>query len=80
MRNTRTKDEVEEYRKAHYSGKELILSKKYATQKQLDTVDKSVKERVAECEQFAETSPYPDLNDVLCGLRTRRLPFIKHKL
>ena len=79
----RTKDEVEEYRKIDpiTQVKELILSKKYATQKQLDTVDKSVKERVAECEQFAETSPYPDLNVMYDAVYEQEdYPFIKHKL
>jgi pyruvate dehydrogenase E1 component alpha subunit len=79
----RTKDEVEEYRKIDpiTQVKEVILSKKYATQKQLDTVDKSVKERVAECEQFAETSPYPDLNVMYDAVYEQEdYPFIKHKL
>jgi pyruvate dehydrogenase E1 component alpha subunit len=79
----RTKDEVEEYRKIDpiTQVKEVILFKKYATQKQLDTVDKSVKERVAECEQFAETSPYPDLNVMYDAVYEQEdYPFIKHKL
>ena len=79
----RTKDEVEEYSKIDpiTQVKELILSKKYATQKQLDTVDKSVKERVAECQQFAETSPYPDLNVMYDAVYEQEdYPFIKHKL
>ena len=79
----RTKEEVEEYRKIDpiTQVKEVILSKKYTTQKQLDIVDKSVKERVAECEQFAETSPYPDLNVMYDAVYEQEdYPFIKHKL
>jgi len=60
----RTKEEIEEYRKIDPISqvKEIILSKKYASQDDLDKVDKSVKVRVLECEKFAESSPYPDLD------------------
>ena len=60
----RTKEEVEEYRKIDpiTQVKEVILSKKYATQKEIDAMDQSVKARVKECEEFAESSPYPALN------------------
>jgi pyruvate dehydrogenase E1 component alpha subunit len=79
----RTKDEVEEYRKIDpiTQVKNVILSKKYATQKQLDAVDEGVKKRVAECEKFAETSPYPDLNVMYDAVYEQEdYPFIKHKL
>ena len=79
----RTKDEVEEYRKIDpiTQVKEVILSKKYATQTELDLVDKSIKERVAECEKFAESSPYPDLTLMYDAVyEQENYPFIKHKL
>jgi pyruvate dehydrogenase E1 component alpha subunit len=79
----RTKDEVEEYRKIDpiTQVKEIILSKKYATQKQLDEVDASVKERVKECEKFAESSPYPDKSLMYDAVyEQKEYPFIKHKL
>jgi pyruvate dehydrogenase E1 component alpha subunit len=79
----RTKDEVEEYRKIDpiTQVKEAILSKKYATQKELDVVDKAVKDRVAECEKFAESSPYPDLSLMYDAVYEQEdYPFIKHKL
>jgi pyruvate dehydrogenase E1 component alpha subunit len=79
----RTKDEVEEYRKIDPISqvKEVILSKKYATQIELDLVDKSIKERVAECEKFAESSPYPDLTLMYDAVyEQENYPFIKHKL
>ena len=79
----RTKDEVEEYRKIDpiTQVKEVILSKKYATQKELDVVDKAVKDRVAECEKFAESSPYPDLSLMYDAVYEQEdYPFIKHKL
>ena len=79
----RTKDEVEEYRKIDpiTQVKDVILSKNYATQKELDVIDKSIKERVAECEKFAESSPYPDLNLMYDAVYEQEdYPFIKHKL
>jgi pyruvate dehydrogenase E1 component alpha subunit len=79
----RTKDEVEEYRKIDpiTQVKEVILSKKYATQKELDLIDKSIKERVADCEKYAESSPYPDLSLLYDAVYEQEdYPFIKHKL
>ena len=79
----RTKDEVEEYRKIDpiTQVKEIILSKKYATQEALDAIDKSIKERVAECEKFAESSPYPEPSLMYDAVYEQEdYPFIKHKL
>ncbi len=79
----RTKDEVEEYRKIDpiTQVKEVILSKKYATQETLDAVDKSIKEHVIECEKFAESSPYPEHSLMYDAVYEQEdYPFIKHKL
>ena len=79
----RTKEEVEEYRKIDPISqvKEIILSKKYASQDDLDKVDESVKARVLECEKFAESSPYPDLDLMYNAVYEQEdYPFIKHKL
>lgn len=79
----RTKEEIEEYRKIDPISqvKEIILSKKYASQDDLDKVDKSVKVRVLECEKFAESSPYPDLDLMYNAVYEQEdYPFIKHKL
>jgi pyruvate dehydrogenase E1 component alpha subunit len=79
----RTKEEVEEYRKIDpiTQVKELILSKKYATQKQLDEIDAGVKERVSECEKFAESSPYPETSLMYDAVYEQEdYPFLKHKL
>ena len=79
----RTKDEVEEYRKIDpiTQVKDVILSKNYATQKELDVIDKSIKERVADCEKYAESSPYPDLSLLYDAVYEQEdYPFIKHKL
>ena len=79
----RTKDEVEGYRKIDpiTQVKDIILTKKYATQKQLDSIDASVKEHVSECEKFAESSPYPEKSLMYNAVyEDNDYPFIKHKL
>jgi len=79
----RTKDEVEEYRKIDpiTQVKHIILSKKYATQKELDEIDASVKKHVTECEKFAESSPYPDLSLMYDAVYEQEdYPFLQHKL
>ena len=79
----RTKEEVEEYRKIDpiTQVKEVILSKKYASIKELENIDLSVKQRVKECEDFAENSPYPDPSLMYNAVYEQNdYPFIKHKL
>ena len=79
----RTKDEVAEYKKIDpiTKIKELILSKKYATQKQIDEIDNKVKEKVKECEKFAEESPYPEKNIMYDAVyEQENYPFLKHKI
>jgi pyruvate dehydrogenase E1 component alpha subunit len=57
----RTKDEVAEYKKIDpiTQVKDIILEKNYATEEEIAAIDKEVKEKVKECEKFAEDSPYP---------------------
>jgi len=79
----RTKEEVEEYKKIDpiTQIKDIILKKKYATQSDLDAIDKDVKERVLECEKFAEESPYPEKSLMYDAVYEQEdYPFIKHKL
>lgn len=79
----RTKDEVEEYKKIDpiTTVKNVILSEKYATEKDLAAIDKAIKERVNECEKFAEESPFPELNVMYDAVYEQQdYPFIKHKL
>ena len=79
----RTKDEVEDYKKIDpiTKVKELILSKKYASQKQIDEIDARVKAKVKECEKFAEESPYPDKNLMYDAVyEEKNYPFLKHKI
>lgn len=79
----RTKDEVAEYQKIDPISKvkKILLDKKYATEKSIKEIDKKVKERVAECEKFAEESEFPDksvMYDVV--YEQKDYPFLSHKL
>ena len=79
----RTKYEVEEYKKIDpiTQVKDIILENKYATEEELKEIDKRVKAGVAECEKFAEESPYPEKNvmyDVV--YEQEDYPFIDHKI
>ncbi len=79
----RTKDEIAEYQKIDpiTQVKDILLEKGYATEEEIKVMDKRVKERVKECEQFAEDSPWPDKNvmyDVVYDQDD--YPFLSHKL
>ena len=79
----RTKDEVEEYRKIDpiTQVKDIILEKGYATEEEIKVIDKRVKDRVAECEKFAEESPFPEKNVMYDAVYEQKdYPFIPHKL
>ena len=79
----RTKDEVAEYKKIDpiTKVKELIIKKKYATQKQIDEIDLRVKDMVKECEKFAEESSYPEKNIMYDSVYEQDdYPFLKHKI
>tara|TARA_B100000900_G_C20512504_1_gene688638 strand:- start:70 stop:1071 length:1002 start_codon:yes stop_codon:yes gene_type:complete len=79
----RTKKEVEDYKKIDpiFQVKEVILKNKYATSKQLDEIDIRIRERVNECEKFADDSPYPEKNIMYDAVyEEKNYPFLKHKL
>ena len=60
---------------------DIIYKKKYATEEEVAAIDQRVKDMVAECEKFAEESPYPDKNvmyDVV--YEQEDYPFLPHKL
>ena len=79
----RTKEEVEEYRKIDpiTQVKDVILKNKYAPQKRLDEIDAKVKAAVAECQKFAEESPFPEKSVMYDAVYEQEdYPFIKHKL
>src|SRR5690606_3993404 len=63
----RTKDEVEEYKQRDPIQKVLktILDSKFATQDEIDAIDKRVNDKVAASVKFAEESPWPDDDELL---------------
>ncbi len=63
----RTKDELEGYKQRDPIEvvKRTILSKKYATEKDLEAIDKSVMDIVEKSVKFAEESKYPDPSEAL---------------
>ena len=79
----RTKEEVAEYQKIDPITQvlDIIKEKNYATEEEIAVIDKRVKSRVAECQKFAEDSPYPDKNlmyDIVYD--QENYPFLPHKL
>ncbi len=58
----RTKEEVEEYKAKDpiEQVRKTILDNKYATEEDLDKIEKKIKEVVQDCVTFAEESDYPD--------------------
>jgi len=79
----RTKDEVEEYKKIDpiTQVKDVILDKKYASEDDIKVIDKRVKERVLECEKFAEESPFPEKQQLYDMVYEQEdFPFIQHKI
>lgn len=79
----RTKDEVAEYKKIDpiTQVKDLILNKKYSTQAELSKIDDKVKNKVKECEKFAEDSDYPEVNLMYDAVYEQNdYPFLTHKL
>ncbi|TSE11025.1 MULTISPECIES: pyruvate dehydrogenase (acetyl-transferring) E1 component subunit alpha [Aquimarina] len=78
----RTKEEVAEYQKIDPITQvlDIIKDKKYATDEEVAEIDKRVKDRVAECQKFAEESPFPEKNvmyDVV--YEQDDYPFLSHK-
>jgi pyruvate dehydrogenase E1 component alpha subunit len=63
----RTKEEVDEYKQRDPIQQVLqtILTKKYATQEEIDVINKRVNDTVAGSVKFAEESPWPDDSEVL---------------
>jgi pyruvate dehydrogenase E1 component alpha subunit len=79
----RTKEEVKEYKKIDPITQvlDIILREEYATEEAIKVIDKRVKDLVAECEKFADESPYPDksvMYDVV--YEQEDYPFLQHKL
>ena len=62
----RTKEEIEDYKKIDPITYVLniIKHKKYASLKEIDAIEKEVKHVLAECVEFAESSPFPNPQDL----------------
>ncbi|TPN81395.1 pyruvate dehydrogenase (acetyl-transferring) E1 component subunit alpha [Aquimarina algicola] len=78
----RTKEEVAEYQKIDPITQvlDIIKEKEYATEDEIKIIDKRVKDRVAECQKFAEESSFPEKNvmyDVV--YEQEDYPFLSHK-
>ncbi len=78
----RTKEEVAEYQKIDPITQvlDIIKDEKYASDDEIAALDKAVKDKVSECQKFAEESPFPDKNvmyDVVYDQED--YPFLSHK-
>lgn len=62
----RTKAEVAEYQKIDpiIQMLDVIKEKKYASDKQIEEINQRVKDRVKECVEFGENSPFPPAEDL----------------
>jgi pyruvate dehydrogenase E1 component alpha subunit len=78
----RTKDEVAEYQELDPISKVLkvIQDKKYASKDELKEIKQRVKDKVSECEKFAEESDYPE-KDLMYDVvyEQEDYPFLAHK-
>jgi pyruvate dehydrogenase E1 component alpha subunit len=75
----RTKEEVDEYKQRDpvQTVLDTILSKKYATQEEIDAINKRVNDTVTASVKFAEESPWPDDSEVLKDIYLdQNYPFI----
>jgi pyruvate dehydrogenase E1 component alpha subunit len=79
----RTKEEVEEYKKIDpiTQVKDKILENKWAKEEDIKEIDQRVKERVKECEKFAEESPWPEKSIMYDSVYEQEdYPFLPHKI
>lgn len=79
----RTKEEVEEYKKIDPITQVLnvIKANHYATDDEIEAIEQRVKNLVAECEKFAEDSPYPEKNVMYDTVYAdENYPFLKGKM
>ena len=79
----RTKEEVEEYKKIDPITQvlDIIKENKYATDEEIKKIDKRVKDLVKECEEFAEKSEYPPVQQLYDMVYEQEdFPFVQHKL
>ena len=77
----RTKAELEQHKNEDplIRMKGYILNKELYTNNQLDAVDESVKREVMDSVEFADSSPYPELEAIYHDVYTEEgFPFLKH--
>jgi pyruvate dehydrogenase E1 component alpha subunit len=74
----RSKEEVENYMEIDPISQVLktIKHNKFATDKQLEAIDKKVKDLVAESIKFAEESPYPEADELYEDVYKEEYPFL----
>jgi pyruvate dehydrogenase E1 component alpha subunit len=76
----RTKEEVEGYKKQDpiEGVRATILEKKWATEAELDKIDKTVKKEVEEAVKFAEESPMAEADELYNDVYAQSdYPFVK---
>ena len=75
----RTKDEIKEYQKIDPIDYVLnvIKEKKYASLKEIERINESIKQLVMECVEFAEESPFPEPDDLYQDIYVGPYNFIK---
>jgi len=78
----RTKKEVEEYKKIDPINQvlDVIRKKKYATEDEIKGFNDDVKTLVGECVEFAENSPYPEIDVMYDAVYEQEdYPFLPHR-
>jgi pyruvate dehydrogenase E1 component alpha subunit len=79
----RTKEEVEEDKKIDPITQvlDVIKENNYATDAEIETIDERVKNLVQECADFAEESPFPEVQQLYDVVyEQENYPFLPHKL
>ncbi len=78
----RTKEEVAEYQKLDPITQvlDIIKDKEYATEEEIKVIDQRVKDRVKECQEFAENSDFPEKEQMYDVVYDQEdYPFLAHK-
>ncbi len=59
----------------------LLMSNLVYAADDLEKIDDKVKKKIKECEEFAESSPFPDISLLYDSVYEQKdYPFIKHKI
>ena len=61
--------------------KKVILENDFASEEEIQSIDSSIKNRVLDCQKFAEDSPYPEKSVMYDAVyEQENYNFISHKL